>query len=68
MKDKMNKLSTTSLTLIVSLSLTACVKQEPDQDAIPPSYKRALQKAEGVEKTLQDNALKGLDSIDESSE
>jgi hypothetical protein len=64
----MNKLSATSLTLILSLSLTACVKQEPDEDAIPEGYKHALKKAEGVEKTLQDAALKGLDNIDDSAE
>lgn len=64
----MNKLSATSLTLILSLSLTACVKQEPDEDAIPEGYKRSLQTAEGVEKTLQDAALKGLDNIDDSAQ
>ena len=64
----MNKLSATSLTLILSLSLTACVKQEPDEDAIPEGYKRSLQTAEGVEKTLQDAALKGIDNIDDSAQ
>jgi hypothetical protein len=68
MKSAMSKLSATSLTLILSLSLTACVKQEPDEDAIPEGYKRSLEKAEGVEKTLQDTAQKRLDNIDDSTE
>ncbi|MEH6515465.1 MAG: hypothetical protein V7742_02200 [Halioglobus sp.] len=64
----MSKLSATSLTLILSLSLTACVKQEPDEGAIPEGYLRSLQKAEDVEKTLQDTALQRLDNIEDSSE
>ena len=63
----MNKLSTASLILIMSMALSACVKQEPEEDAIPEGYKRSLEKAEGVEKTLQDTALKRLESVDESA-
>jgi hypothetical protein len=68
MRTAMSKLSATSLTLFLSLSLTACAKQEPAEDAIPEGYKRSLQKAEGVEKTMQDSALKRLDNIEDSSE
>ncbi len=64
----MNRLSTSALACIITLSMGACVKQESEEDAIPEGYKRSLDKANAVEKTLQDTTLQRLEDVDTNTQ
>ena len=50
--------------LVLSTALTACMKEEEPEDAIPEGYKKSMEKAEAVEQKMQDAAeerMKGLE-------
>jgi hypothetical protein len=63
----MNRVMTIAITLLLMGSLSGCVKEDPE-DALPEGYKRSLQKADDVEKTLQDTANKRLGELEASSQ
>ena len=40
--------------LVLTTALTACMKDEEPEDAIPEGYKKSMEKAEQVEQKMQD--------------
>jgi hypothetical protein len=56
----------TSSALMLTVVLSACARQEEPEGVIPAGYKSALEKAEGVEGTLQDTMELQAEEIDQS--
>ena len=53
--------------VMLTMALTACMKDEEPEDAIPEGYKKSLEKAEQVEQKMQDAAeqrMQGLEGED----
>ncbi len=53
--------------LVLATALTACMKEEEPEDAIPEGYKKSMEKAEAVEQKMQDSVeqrMQGIDSED----
>ena len=53
-------------TIATLLILCACAEQESEQGAIPEGYKSAVEKAKGVESTLEDSAKMHGEKMEES--
>ena len=53
--------------VMLTMALTACMKDEEPEDAIPEGYKKSLEKAVQVEQKMQDAAeqrMQGLEGED----
>lgn len=62
----MDNIKLISSALVLTVMLSACARQEEPEGVIPAGYKSALDKAEGVEGTLQDAMEKQAEEIDQS--
>jgi len=66
MEPTVDNIKLISSALVLTVMLSACARQEEPEGVIPAGYKSALDKAEGVEGTLQDAMEKQAEEIDQS--
>jgi hypothetical protein len=50
--------------LVLSMALSACMKDEEPEDAIPEGYKKSMEKAEQVEQKMQDAAEQRMQGLE----
>ena len=50
--------------VMLTMALTACMKDEEPEDAIPEGYKKSLEKAEQVEQKMQDAAEQRMQGLE----
>ena len=62
----MNILKMTLAAATATLLLSACSQKESEEGIIPEGYKRAVEKAQGVEGKLEDTMQMHREKIDES--
>ena len=53
--------------LMLSASLTACMKDEEPEDALPEGYNKSMEKAEQVEQKMQDAADQRMQALEDGN-
>jgi uncharacterized protein involved in high-affinity Fe2+ transport len=65
MEPTVDNIKLISSALMLAVMLSACARQEEPEGVIPAGYKSALEKAQGVEGTLQDAMEMQAEEIDQ---